>query len=105
MILNENTQKSLEQLAGVKEFKTTGGIYGRIGVEFDFMNSTKANYAKIVEYHDRFIMQLRKKGKDPLSGKETDQLVFEDIVKEQEISKVFEQRTGISINYYQEMMR
>jgi len=37
-------------------------------------------------------MQLRKRETDPLTLKEVDKLVFEDIVKEQEIPEVFEQR-------------
>ena len=104
MILSENTKKSLEKLAGVEDFNTTGGIYGRVGIEFDFKNSQKANFAKIVEYQDRYIIQLRKRGKDPLTNEETDKLVFEDIVKESEIPEVFEKRTGISISYYQNIM-
>jgi len=100
-ILSENTKHSLEVLAGVDEIHESLG--SRKGIEFNFKNSLKCNYCKIVEYkiqstnEMRYIIQLRKKGTDYLNN-EFDKLVFEDIVKFQDIEQVFENKTGIYLS-------
>ncbi len=95
-ILNEKTKNALELLAGVTEITETQG--SRKGIEFNFKNSLKANFVKIVEYQDKYIIQFRKIDTDPFTGKSRDKLVFESIVKEQEIQDVFEKQTGIYIS-------
>ena len=103
MILEESTKQALKALGGVTEFREIGIFEAREGIEFDFKNSLKANYAKIVEYNlpsgeIKYIIQLRKRANGD------DKLVFEDIVKPSEIDEVFEKRTGISINYFKQLM-
>ncbi len=96
-ILNENQKKSLELLAGVQEIIETQG--SRNGIEFNFKNSLKANFCKLVEYQDKYIIQLRK------ITENGDKLVFESVIKEGEFSEVFQKQTGISIDYYQSLYK
>jgi hypothetical protein len=92
-ILGEST-RALRVLAGVNEIKESNT--GK-SIEFDFKNSLKANYCQIVEYHDKYIMQLRKKY--TYDGKDYNQLVYESVIREQEIQDTFEAQTGIYLSY------
>ena len=94
-----NLMYSLKTLAGVTEINETFG--NRKGIEFNFNNSLKSNYCKLVEYNvnnqEMFIIQLRKQGTD-YNGNEYDKLVFESVIKEQEFKDIFEKQTGIYIS-------
>jgi hypothetical protein len=97
-MLNESTKNSLKILGGVQDFTETIG--SRKGIEFSFNNSLKSNYCKLIEYQDRYIIQLRKISTDPFTQEEKDRLVYESIIKEQEFNEVFEKETGIYLSMY-----
>jgi hypothetical protein len=88
-------KKQLEILAGVSEddYKIT-----ERGIEFNFDNSLQANYCRIIEYHDNFIIELRKKTNNILEGKQNT-LVAEDIVTPERLQEYFENKTGIYLSY------
>ena len=92
-MLNENTLNSLKTLGNVKEITEN-----KKGLEFYFENSLKANVCKLYQYQDRYIIQLRKTSKNPLTEQEEDKLVYESIIKEQEFVDVFEKVTGIYLS-------
>jgi hypothetical protein len=107
-VLNEETKNTLQILAGVSEKDITETIGSRAGIEFNFNNSLRANYCKMVEYkgskvqgNDTYIIQLRKISKDPFTNQDKDELVYESIIKKDEFQEVFERQTGKYLSMYQ----
>jgi len=94
-VLTSDLKKKLETLAGVNEEDIT--ITER-GFKFNFKNSLKANYCRVVKYHDGVIVEFRKQTDNLLEGK-MDRLIFEQVINPQEISTVFEDVTGIYLSY------
>jgi hypothetical protein len=104
-ILTETTKNSLKILGSVQESDIVETIGSRKGIEFNFNNSLRANYCKMVEYkvqgNDTYIIQLRKKSKDPFTNQDKDELVHESVIKKDEFQEVFERQTGIYLSMYQ----
>jgi len=94
-VLPHDVLKNLETLAGVNESDIT---IGDNGIKFVFERSLKANFCRVVRYHDNVIVEFRKKTDNLLEGK-MDQLVYENVIKAQEFSDVFESVTGIYLSY------
>jgi len=86
-------KKSLMVLANVNEYNNT-----ERGVNFTFENSLKCNYCNIIEYHDKYIIEFRKKTDDIIQGKQN-KLVYEDIIPRENLQETFENITGIYISY------
>ena len=93
--ISEQVQDRLETLAGVNEedYKFT-----ERGIAFEFTNSLQANRCQIIEYHDKYIVEFRKKTDNLLEGK-MDQLVFEDVIHKDQFQGIFEDKTGIYLSY------
>ena len=107
-ILTETTKNSLKILGAVQESDIVETIGSRKGIEFNFKNSLRSNYCKMVEYrgsrvhgNDMYIIQLRKKSKDPFTNEEKNELVYESVIKKDEFPEVFERQTGIYLSMYQ----
>ena len=94
-IIPEPMKESLKVLAGVNEEDI---IYTSRGLKFTFENSLRANYCQIIEYHDNFLVEFRKKTDSIMEGKQNT-LVSEEIVKPQELQEHFENKTGIYISF------
>jgi len=90
--LNENVINALEILGKATLNET------RQGFEFQFENSNKCNYCKVVKYHNSFIIQFRKRGNDNFTNESYDKLVYEKVIKPQEFVNVFEKVTGIYLS-------
>ena len=93
--ISEDVQSKLETMAGVK---TSSYTMTDRGIKFTFENSLQANQCQIIKYHDRFIIEFRKKTDSIMEGK-MDQLVFEDVIKPAEFQQVFENVTGIYLSF------
>ena len=94
-ILNAKLLQILETLAGVQEqdIKILDN-----GFKFQFERSLKANFCRVVRYHDNVIVEFRKQTNNLIEGKQ-DILVYEASIKPQEFSNVFENVTGIYLSY------
>lgn len=94
-VLTTEFKKKLEVLAGVNEedYKIT-----ERGFKFEFKNSLQANYCQVIKYHGNVIVEFRKRTDNLIQGK-MDQLVFEKVVKPEEIYNVFESVTNIYLSY------
>ena len=93
--ISEDVQNKLEILSNVKtdNYTTTDR-----GIKFTFENSLQANQCQIIKYHNRIIVEFRKKTDNLIEGK-VDRLVFEDVIKPQEFQTVFESVTGVYLSY------
>lgn len=94
-ILPETMVESLKTLANLDE---SAIVYTSRGLKFTFENSLRANYCQIIEYHDGYIVELRKKTDNIIEGKQN-LLVSEAIIKPQELQSHFEDKTGIYLSY------
>ncbi len=94
-LISEDLKSKLQVLAGVNEEDYN---YTDRGIKFEFKNSLNANFCQIVEYHDKIIIELRKKANNLVEG-EYNKLVYEDIIDPRDLSDVFQQRTGIYLDY------
>ncbi len=94
-VLNPKLLKTLETLAGVTEDKIE--ITER-GFKFEFKNSLVANQCRVVRYHDKVIIEMRRKNDNLIEGT-YDKLVFEDVIKPQEFKEVFETVSQIYLSY------
>ncbi len=88
-------QKLLETMAGVKD---DSYVMTERGVRFTFENSLQANQCQIIKYNSNFLIEFRKKTDNLLEGK-NDYLVFEDVIDPRDLQAVFENRTGIYLDY------
>ncbi len=68
------------------------------GIRFTFENSLQTNQCQIIKYHDKFIVEFRKKTDNMLEGK-MNQLVFEDVIQPLEFQAVFENVSGIYLSF------
>lgn len=93
--LNNKLLKNLETLADLKEedIKILDN-----GFKFTFERSLKANFCRVVRYHDQVIVEFRKKADNLIEGS-YDKLVFESVIKPAEFSDVFQKVTGIYLDY------
>ena len=94
-ILTTEFKDKLETLAGLKEENIN--ITDR-GFNFTFENSLQANYCQVIKYNDQIILEFRKRTDNLLQGK-MDQLVFEKVIKPQEMCDIFEDVTNIYLSY------
>ena len=94
-VLDNKLLKNLETLAGVTEDEIK--ILDN-GFKFQFERSLVANRCMVVSYMDKLIVEFRKKSSNLIEG-EIDRLVFEDVIKAEEFSDVFEKVTGIYLSY------
>jgi len=92
-IEEKGTLRKLKMLAGVQDYNIT-----ERSLSFDFKNSLRANYCRITKYHDKVILELRKKADNILEGK-YNKLVFEKIIDINDFEEVFENQTGIYLSY------
>jgi len=94
-IIKKDMKKQLNILAGVNEddYKFT-----ERGIEFNFDNSLKANYCRIIEYHDRYIVEFRKKFDNIIEGKQNI-LVSEEVITPERLQEHFENKTGIYLSF------
>jgi len=94
-IIKEDMKKQLKILAGVNEddYKITDR-----GIEFNFDNSLKANYCRIIEYHDNYIIEFRKKSDNLIEGKQNI-LVSEEVITQERLQEHFENKTGIYLSF------
>ncbi len=93
--ISEDVQDKLKLLAGVNE---DSYILSDRGVKFTFENSLQANQCQLIMYHDKFIVEFRKKTNNILEGT-MDQLVFEDVIKPEQFLEMFESKTGIYLSF------
>ncbi len=93
--ISEDVQGKLETMAGVK---TNSYTMTDRGIKFTFENSLQANQCQIIKYHDRFIIEFRRKTDSIIEGK-MDRLVFEDVIKPDEFQQIFENVTGIYLSF------
>ncbi len=93
--ISEDVQSKLKLLANVSE--DSYEITDR-GIRFTFENSLQANQCQLIKYHDKFIVEFRKKTDNILEGF-MNQLVFEDVIREQEFQQIFENKTGIYLSF------
>ena len=94
-VLDNKLLKSLETLADVSEDKIT---ITETGFKFNFDRSPSANFCRVVRYHDNLIVEFRLVTDNLIQGT-MDQLVFEQVIKAQEFSDVFQQVSGIYLDY------
>ncbi len=94
-IIPEKMKMALEALAGVKNEDIE---YTSRGLRFNFSNSLVANYCQIIEYHDDYLVEFRKKSDNIIEGT-SNLLVSEKIIKPQELQDHFENLTGIYLSY------
>lgn len=94
-IIPELMKESLATLAGVQPEDYT---YTKRGVKFTFENSMQANYCQIIEYHDKFLVEVRKKTDNILEGRK-DLLVSEKIIERTSLIEHFENVTGVYLSY------
>ena len=94
-ILTPEFKGKLETLAALKEedIKIT-----ERGFNFTFENSLQANYCQVIKYNNQIILEFRKRTDNLLQGK-MDQLVYEKVIKPQEIYDIFEDVTNIYLSY------
>ena len=93
--ISSDVQSKLALLARVSE--DSYEITER-GIRFTFENSLQSNQCQIINYHDKFIVEFRKKTDNMLEGK-MNQLVFEDVIRPSDFQTVFESVTGIYLSY------
>jgi len=93
--LPETMIESLKVLGNLKEEEIE---YTTRGLKFTFENSMQANYCQIIEYHDSYIVELRKKSDNLIEGK-MDILVSEEVINPENLIEHFENCTGIYISY------
>ena len=94
-VLDSKLLKNLETLADVTEDKIT---ITETGFKLDFDRSTATNFCRVVRYHDNIIVEFRNITDNLIQGT-MDQLVFEQVIKPQEFSDVFQKVTGIYLDY------
>ena len=68
------------------------------GFRFTFERSLKTNFCRVVRYHDKVIVEFRKRTDNLIEGK-NDKLVYENVIKPEEFSDVFQNVTGIYLDY------
>ncbi|MCD6435674.1 MAG: hypothetical protein J7L15_04740 [Clostridiales bacterium] len=94
-ILPEKMIQGLKVLGNLDE---SAIVYTSRGLKFAFENSMKANFCQIIEYHDDYLVEFRKKTDNIIEGKKNI-LVSECIIKPQELIEHFENKTGIFITF------
>jgi hypoxanthine-guanine phosphoribosyltransferase len=93
--INEDVQSKLSLLAGVNEDSYE---FSERGIRFTFENSLQANQCQLIKYHDKYIVEFRKKTDNLLEGK-MDVLVFEDVIDPRKFQEIFENVTGIYLSF------
>ena len=93
--LDARLLENLKTLAGVNEEDIQ--ILDN-GFRFTFERSLKTNFCRVVRYHDNVIVEFRKRTDNLIEGK-NDKLVFENVIKPEEFSDVFQNVTGIYLDY------
>ena len=93
--LNTRLLENLKTLANVNEEDIE--ILDN-GFRFTFERSLKTNFCRVVRYHDKVIVEFRKRTNNLIEGK-YDRLVYESVINPSEFSDVFQNVTGIYLDY------
>lgn len=94
-IIPQLMAESLKTLAGVNKEDI---VYTSRGLKFTFENSLRANFCQIINYHDNYLVEFRKRTDNLLEGKKN-LLISEEIIKPQELQEHFENKTGIYLSF------
>jgi len=94
-ILDKKLLDKLETFANLSEEDIT---ITENGFKFEFDRSLKANFCRVVRYHDNVIVEFRNRTDNLIEGT-MDTLVSEKIIKPQEFKDVFEDVTGIYLSW------